>query len=151
MAGIGLRTWVERLRWPKRPTGGTPETALVGRWGEEQAYWFLRQRGYTIVARNYREPPRRGEVDLIARDGNEWVFVEVKTRSARTAFPAEQAVDRDKRRHLIAVARSYARRRGIGRYRFDVVAVYGDRHAGAAPEIVLHRRHFEAAPAGRRA
>jgi putative endonuclease len=113
----------------------------LGRKGEDLAYWFLRARGYTIIARNYRHPLRRGEIDLIGWDGDKLAFVEVKTRAQRGEFPAEQAVDQDKRKHLISLARGYARRRGVwGRYRFDVVAVYEP--LSEAPEIVLHKDAF---------
>jgi len=72
------------------------------------------------------------------------VFIEVKSRAARGEYPAEQSVNRDKRRHLIRLARGFARRRGIGGYRFDVVAVYGPERL--QPEIVLHRDDFRDEP-----
>lgn len=55
----------------------------LGRRGEELAAQFLGDAGYTIIDRNWR--CARGEIDLVARDGNDTVFIEVKTRSS-TAF-----------------------------------------------------------------
>jgi putative endonuclease len=72
----------------------------------------------------------RGDVDLIAWDGDRLCFVEVKTRTVRDQTPAESAVDEDKRRMLRGLARAYLRsfpereRRTIA-VRFDVVSVYG--------------------------
>ena len=133
---VQLDVWATRLG--RQPV--IPASHALGRAGEELAYWFLRNQGYTILARNYRRPPHPGEIDLIAWDAMTLVFVEVKTRAARGEYPAEQSVNCDKRRHLIRLARAYARRRGIAGYRFDVVAVYGPELP--RPEIVLHRDDF---------
>ena len=51
----------------------------VGRWGEKTAVTFLNRRGYEILARNARTP--YGEIDIIARQGDMTIFVEVKTLS----------------------------------------------------------------------
>jgi putative endonuclease len=80
-------------------------------------------RGYAIVDRRYRT--RAGEIDIIARDGQTLVFVEVKTRrSARRGLPVE-AITRRKRRQIVLMASDYlARRRPRARIcRFDVVSV----------------------------
>lgn len=121
--------------------------ARVGREGEDIAYWALRQHGYTIVARNYRRqrrlPGLRGELDLVAFEGAPpvMVFVEVKTRSRQGRFPAEQAVDQAKRRHLVRMARDFRRRRGYtGPYRFDVLVVYDP--DSPSPRLELHRAAF---------
>ena len=50
--------------------------------GETYAYWYLRRHGYTGVARNFRSPSVKGEIDLVGYDGKVLAFVEVKTRSA---------------------------------------------------------------------
>lgn len=116
----------------------------TGARGEVIAYWSLRQHGYTIVARNLRLPGREGELDLIAYQGKppELVFIEVKTRTATGQVPAEDSVDVDKRQHLIRLARTYRRRRGYdGKFRFDVVAVYGPE--GKTPRIELYRDAFQ--------
>src|SRR5436309_14715007 len=85
----------------------SPEHQRTGRRGEEDAYFYLRKLGYVMVARNFRSPRRRGEIDLIAWDKDVLCFVEVKTRTTRDVKPAEAAVDRGKQRELAAVAREY--------------------------------------------
>ena len=105
----------------------TPE-ARTGRKGEEDAYWYLRQRGFIMVDRNYRPEGIRGEIDLIGWEGDTLVFVEVKTRQTSEVRAPEAAVDRDKESHVIAAAREYRRRAHCASspYRFDVVAVEMD-------------------------
>jgi len=96
---------------------------LLGQRGEAIAAGFLRLRGYRILARNYRSPA--GELDLVARQGDTVVFVEVKTRRTRTFGPPELAVDRHKQRTLTRVAQHYLlqhRLHGVS-CRFDVVTV----------------------------
>jgi len=122
-----------------------PAHQRTGRRGEEDAYFYLRRRGYTIIARNFRSPNHRGELDLVSWDGDVLCFIEVKTRTKRGLKPAEAAVDRDKRRELSMVARDFLRqmppscqpgpqparlsRDGV-EWRFDVLAVYYDRDTG---------------------
>ena len=102
----------------------TPE-ARTGREGEEAAYWHLRERGFIMVARNYRPEGLRGEIDMIGWDGDTIVFVEVKTRQSATVRAPEAAVDRDKEKNVIAAAREYRRRAHCASApcRFDVVSV----------------------------
>jgi putative endonuclease len=128
------------------PKNNQPAEHLVtGQRGEEEAYFHLRRLGYVIVARNYRSPRHRGELDLVGWDGEVLCFIEVKTRTSREVKPAEAAVDRDKQRDLAAVARSYLRRNG-GRpsYRFDVVSIYFDQDTVPA-EITLFKNAFSVA------
>jgi putative endonuclease len=96
-----------------------------GRLGEDLAHRYLRGRGCTVVARNYRPPSGHGEIDLVAWHGEQLVFVEVKTRDTAEFGAPERAVDAEKRRHLMRAARDYARRAGVEwpRVRFDIVAV----------------------------
>ena len=115
---------------------------VVGRAGEDDAYFYLRRHGYIVVARNWRTRRRRGELDLIAWDGDVLCFVEVKTRSKRDFVPAEAAVDRPKRRELTAMAREYCRRLAQPpATRFDIVSVYRDRPS-APPQITLFKNAF---------
>lgn len=112
--------------------------------GESFAYWFLRRQGYLVVARNYRAPHLRGEIDLIAWEGDVLAFVEVKTRTTSTGGPPEQAVTPDKQRVLREMARDYLARRRLGdvAYRFDVLAL--EVRLGAPPRVRLHKGAFGA-------
>ena len=98
----------------------------TGSQGETAAYLFLRGKGYRIVATNFRVPQNRGEIDLIAWDGDVLCFVEVKTRVGEGLVPPEAAVDAAKTSHIRSVARSYLRRLPGEQNppcRFDVVSV----------------------------
>jgi putative endonuclease len=81
-----------------------------------------------MVARNFRSPLRKGEIDLIGWNDGVLCFIEVKTRSAPQLAPAEAAVDFEKRKELRYVAREYLRRLhskdSEPAYRFDVISVY---------------------------
>ena len=101
--------------------------------GESAAAWHLRRKGYRILARNARFG--HNEVDLIARDGDTVVFVEVRTRASGDPVPPEDTVTYPKRRHLRAAARRYLSRqpdRGLY-FRFDVVGIVMPAHG--KPEI----------------
>jgi putative endonuclease len=96
-----------------------------GRIGEDLVHRYLRGRGCTVVARNYRPPAGHGEIDLVVWHGDKLVFVEVKTRETAEFGEPERAVDADKEGHLKRAARDYARRAGVEwqNVRFDVVSV----------------------------
>jgi putative endonuclease len=96
-----------------------------GRLGEDMAHRFLRRRGCTVVARNYRTRSGSGEIDLVVWHGESLVFVEVKTRSTAEHGEPERAVDAEKRQRLQFAARDYARRAGAdwSRTRFDIVSI----------------------------
>ena len=112
----------------------------TGRKGEEAAYFHLRKLGYTMVARNFRSPRCRGEIDLIGWENDVLCFVEVKTRTTHDVKPAEAAVDRHKRRQIAAVAREYLRRSPPScQWRFDVVSVYYQRSNASEPQIEVFR------------
>jgi putative endonuclease len=112
-----------------------------GRRGEDLAHRFLRRQGFTIVARNYRLASGDAEADLIAWEGETLAIIEVKTRESGAYGPPERAVGPDKQRHLIRVAREYARKTDTpwGRVRFDVVTVV----LAPEPQLVLLRSAFE--------
>ena len=124
---------------PRKDAG--PEHLHTGRSGEEAAYFYLREQGYVIIARNYRSPRSRSELDLVGWDGNTLCFIEVKTRATRNIIPAETAVDAEKQRDLSRVAREFLRKvKGDPPFRFDIVSVYLE--GGPAPEIALFRDAF---------
>jgi putative endonuclease len=113
--------------------------------GETFAYWYLRKHGYTIIARNFKTPGIKGEIDLIGYDRGVLAFVEVKTRTVAgggvQALP-EDAVNADKRRYLSRMARQFLAERRISeaRCRFDVVAI--EAGPGRRPDVRLHKGAF---------
>jgi putative endonuclease len=128
--------------FPSKDSG--PEHLRTGRRGEEEAYFYLRRQGYVIVARNYRSPRSRSELDLVGWDGEMLCFIEVKTRTTRNIQPAEVAVDPEKRRDLSRVAREFLQKMdGSPAFRFDIVSVYFE--AGNETAIELFRNAFSLA------
>jgi putative endonuclease len=118
----------------------TPQHLHTGRHGEEAAYFYLRKQGYVIIARNYRSPRSRSELDLVGWDGATLCFIEVKTRSTRGMMPAETAVDAEKQYDLSRVAREFLRKiKGTPPIRFDIVSVYLESREA---EIELFRDAF---------
>lgn len=103
----------------------------TGRRGETLAYWYLRQAGYKVVARNRSSDQQAGELDLVAWDGPVLSFVEVKTRTTGAGGPPEAAVKSVKQQRITQTAKEYLRR--LGRrvtYRFDIVSVSWDAEIG---------------------
>ena len=118
----------------------TRDRISAGRRGEELAADCLARVGYTILARNWRCP--LGELDIVARDGETLVFVEVRTRrSARFGSP-EESVGFSKRQKLSRLAAFYLHRHGLFDVpaRFDVVAVH---LLPSGPEVELIRDAFD--------
>jgi putative endonuclease len=103
----------------------TSARQILGKTGEDLAVRELQRRGYAILARRYRT--RFGEIDIVARDGETLVFVEVKARRTARCGTAAEAVTRWKQRRIGAMALDYLAWSGRldVRCRFDVVAVDG--------------------------
>ncbi len=96
--------------------------AEIGRSAEDAAAALLQTKGLAVVERNYRV--KVGEIDIIARDRDEIVFVEVRARAASGFGGAAASVDGLKRRKLVRAASVWLQARGwTGPCRFDVVAV----------------------------
>ena len=116
------------LDWLARRRGQPLAAHLAtGLDGEDAAYFYLRRKGYTVVARRWCSGNLRGDIDLIAWQGPLLCVVEVKTRTAHDATAAEIAVDGQKRRVLRGLARQYVRRLPqptAPPVRFDIVSVY---------------------------
>lgn len=110
----------------------------LGRWGEALAAGYLEQKGYTIVDSNVRTP--FGEIDLVMRQGDSTVFVEVKTRSSQAFGFPEEAITERKRVHLIESSQYYlqAHPNLEGDWRIDVIAIQKLSHT-EQPAVV----HFE--------
>ena len=100
------------FNWLRRLFGAGTATSAGDRGERLAAEWLERERGFRIVARNWRSPhDRRDELDVIAREGEALVFVEVKTRAADALVPGYYAVDERKKRVVRRAAAAY--RRGL--------------------------------------
>jgi len=105
----------------------------TGNEGEQFAADFLIQKGFEILARNYRY--KRSEIDLIVKKGNWLIFVEVKTRSSSAFGHPEEFVDRRKVKMILEGAENYMYELNWqGNVRYDIVAIT---MKGTVPEIVL--------------
>ena len=94
----------------------------IGQEGEEIAVGFLEEKGYQVIARNFRAG--QAEIDLIAEKDFWLIFVEVKLRSGRSFGPPEIFVNRAKRQNVRSAARQYLfDRNWKGNVRFDVIAI----------------------------
>lgn len=107
--------------------------------GEEEAASALRQQGYEILERNYRFD--RGEIDIIAKEGGDLVFVEVKARHSDRFGSPEESISEKKEERMRKVAEGYLLKHGIENQscRFDVVAVT---YVGDIPRIRIIRNAF---------
>ena len=124
------------MKWPFRvagPAAGVP--------GEDLACAHLQAGGFQLLARNYR--CRGGEVDIVAREGDVTVFVEVKDRSGRSHGEGFESVSPAKRRRIVLAARRFAARAGLWEapLRFDVISI--DRSAGHGAKIRHDRGAFD--------
>jgi putative endonuclease len=95
----------------------------LGKKGEEVALRFLKKKGYRIIETNY--VCKLGEMDLIAKEKDTLVFVEVKTRTSMHFGPPQLAVTNFKQRQLSKVALNFLKEKKLGdvKARFDVVAI----------------------------
>lgn len=142
-------TWQERtlaaMKWAAQRSGRSvrgPTHLATGIDGEDAAFFYLRSKGYIVVARRWSSGLQRGDLDLIAWQGELLCFIEVKTRTAHDMAAAEAAVDTNKRNTLRKLARHYVRQLPMTTsppVRFDVLSVY--LLPGKAKEFV----HFEGA------
>lgn len=98
---------------------------LIGQAGEDYAAKFLAEAGLIVIKRNYRCP--KGEIDIIALDQQDLVFIEVRTRSSAVKGWGEESITALKRKRLQAVASYYLLEQGYSvwpRIRFDLVALH---------------------------
>jgi putative endonuclease len=126
--------------------GSGESTRARGRAAEEAAAAWLEARGYRVLARNHAT--RRGEVDLVCREGGVLCFVEVRSRSRRDYGSPAASITFAKARRVVSAASDWALRHGglAQPMRFDVVAVD---LSGAAPRFQLLRDAFDAEGAPR--
>lgn len=99
------------------------QNKITGNYGEEIACVYLKKQGYKILARNYRI--RGGEIDIVAKDGETLVFIEVKTRWSHEYGPPTESMTFWKIKALLKTARFYVAKIGWGNkeYRLDFVGV----------------------------
>jgi len=111
-----------------------------GEAGEALAARLLRKKGYKIVATNYRT--QLGEIDIIARDGDTLVFIEVKARQSGRFGSPKWALTPRKQRKISMVALYYLKTTGKSqaKARFDVVSI---RSAPQRPEVEIIRNAFD--------
>ncbi len=115
----------------------------IGKLGEDRAAKFLVAQGCQIVARNYHS--RFGEVDIIAKNEKNIIFVEVKTREKDTKFSAKEAVDASKQRRLAQTAMIYLSEHDVNlQPRFDVIEVLVEKKTNS----ILAVNHIENAFGG---
>lgn len=110
------------------------ETREKGRFGEERAARYLRRKGYRIVDTNVS--CRSGEIDLIARDREYIVFVEVKLRKSADFAAAREYVTAAKQRRIVTTASLWLASHETGlQPRFDVIEIYAPEGAAGRVEI----------------
>jgi putative endonuclease len=98
----------------------------VGRKGERTAFFYLRRRGFIVVARGWRSGRAPGDLDLVAWEGDTLCIIEVKTRTTRAVATAEASVDEHKQKTLKRLARHYLRQlqQQDVLVRFDILSIY---------------------------
>ena len=111
-------------RWRNRSSSSPPRHLRLGTRGENLACQFLRKQGYKILYRNFRGRTG-GEIDVVCRDRDTLVFVEVKTRTREDFGRPFEAIDRDKRNRISRGGLAWLRLLGDPDilFRFDVVEV----------------------------
>ena len=107
------------------PDGEFRDRIWLGNYGEQVAADWLRAKGCKILAKNFIGP-KRGEVDIVARDGKLLLFVEVKTRRRESKIRALDAVNREKQSLIERGANAWLKQLGSRNlpWRFDVIEVY---------------------------
>ena len=104
----------------------------LGKWGEDLAADYLQHKGYTIIERDWKSGRR--DLDIVAKNGNVIVFVEVKTRRNSLYGQPEEAVDYRKLQSLQQAINHYIKFRHIRQeVRFDIISIVGT--IGAEPDI----------------
>ncbi|MCR8845433.1 YraN family protein [Paenibacillus sp. SC116] len=118
-------------------TGGVQRNRReIGKQAEQQAEQHLTRIGWTIVERNWR--CRQGELDLIARDGEWWVFIEVRSRTEGGSFgTAREAIDMRKQQQVRAIVEQYIHRHRLyeAKIRCDAIIITYTRRGDALPEL----------------
>lgn len=142
--------WFNKLFRKGRRVAGYSAATERGAGGERTAAaWLERERGFRTLARNWRNPhDEREELDLVCRDAEVLVFVEVKTRAPGALVSGYHAVNQRKRDVLRRAALAYLRRLPLASrprtFRFDIVEVESALAPAALAAVTV--RHFENVP-----
>jgi putative endonuclease len=131
LKNILLALW---RKFRTQANAATMSSSEFGRWAEKQAERFLKKEGFKILARNFRA--QRGELDIVALDSDEVVFVEVKAVRDCDAEP-QRKVDAHKRKCLAAAARFFIMKHHMTDRpaRFDIITIKLD---GAGQKQIEH-------------
>lgn len=107
----------------------------IGAYGEEVAVRYLKQKGYKILERNFY--CKQGEIDIIAKDKNYMIFIEVKTRSNLFYGNPASAINNIKQNHMYRVAKYYLYINNNMNHlvRFDAIEVYVDKNRAKVNHI----------------
>ena len=104
----------------------------LGKWGEDIAATFLEEKGFQIIERNWKSGHH--DLDIVAKEGNALVIVEVKTRRNRLFGNPEEAIEYKKRNSLQSAINHYVKTHRFGSsVRFDIISIVGT--IGSKPEI----------------
>lgn len=116
------------------------ENLYLGKGGEEAAVNLLKEKGYKILAKNYKT--RLGEIDIIASDKDTLCFIEVKTRASLRFGLPQEAISRFKRRQISKAALNFLKQNNLldKKARFDVVSAI---YSGGSFELGLIQNAFE--------
>lgn len=111
----------------------------LGKWGEARAEQFLREKGFHLIARNWRT--RGGEIDLIGMAGGTLVFVEVRTRTSTMYGTPSESVDWRKQKKLRQLSLAFLQQyeKPVASFRFDVVSILV--HSGNTQVEITHIEH----------
>ncbi len=111
----------------------------IGAWGESIAAEWLAEHGYQIITRNVRTP--YGEIDLIVRQQDITIFVEVKTLTSSREFFPEKNITTAKQKHMLNSAQHYSAEHEIDHWQIDAIAVEG-RPGGQTCHYTLQKHHL---------
>lgn len=126
---------LEKAKSKKKHQKEKSEHTQLGIWGEELAVTYLSQKGYAIIERDWHSGHR--DIDIIARDGDLIVFVEVKTRQSASFCDPMLSINWEKRRNLRYAINHYKQYRKIeSPTRFDIIIVVGS--LGCSNPIIEH-------------
>lgn len=116
------KTWIQQANNRDANIKHVPEHIKLGKWGEELAAAYLREKGYAILERDWHDCHK--DIDIVAQQKDRIVFVEVKTRRNRDFIEPELAVNYNKQKNLRMAINHYVKSHRVnGPWRFDVITI----------------------------